>query len=341
VEQPGPDFRRAASQILRALRGRRSQLAFSRRLGYRSNVACDWEAGRRLPTAHDCLRACSRLRVDVAAAFQAFQPACAGALRDGKSLRVDRWLNELRGSTPVSQLAERTGFSRYALGRWFQGRAQPRLHDFLALVEAISGRASDLVGSLVPIEAVPELYAVHAQRVARRRLAFDAPWSEAVLRVLESSGQGANARHPRGYIARRLGIDQEQERAILQQLEDAGILRVSSTGELDVSPLSVDTSAASAEDVQRIKAHWAAVALERTRAPRPGDWLGYNLVSTSRADLERIRDILRRAFREIRALAAASQPAEAAALLNLQLVTWDDLEPEPTSDFKRAIRGRA
>jgi hypothetical protein len=32
------------------------------------------------------------------------------------------------------------------------------------------------------------------------------------------------------------------------------------------------------------------------------------------------------AFREIRALAAASQPIETIALLNLQLVSWPDVE---------------
>jgi hypothetical protein len=37
-----------------------------------------------------------------------------------------------------------------------------------------------------------------------------------------------------------------------------------------------------------------------------------------------VEDVLRRAFREIRAIAAASQPVQPAALLNLQLVTWND-----------------
>jgi hypothetical protein len=59
-------------------------------------------------------------------------------------------------------------------------------------------------------------------------------------------------------------------------------------------------------------------------APRTSDWLGYNVVSTSATDLERIREVLRRAFREIRAIAAASEPAESVALLNLQLVTWNE-----------------
>jgi hypothetical protein len=94
---------------------------------------------------------------------------------------------------------------------------------------------------------------------------------------------------------------------------------------LDATPLSVDTSSASADDVQRLKAHWAQVALDRTRTPRVGDWLGYNVVSTSSEDLDRIREVLRRAFREVRAIAAASEPAESVALLNLQLVTWNEV----------------
>jgi hypothetical protein len=36
-------YRLAARQLLRAMRGRRSQVAFARRLGYRSNPITDWE----------------------------------------------------------------------------------------------------------------------------------------------------------------------------------------------------------------------------------------------------------------------------------------------------------
>ena len=318
------DFRRAASQMLRALRAQRSQLAFSKRLGYRSNVACDWEAGRRLPTATDCLRACARLRIDVDAAFRAFQPACAAAVREGSTFRIDRWLNELRGSTPLNQLAARSGFSRFATSRWLQGRTQARLHDFLALVEAITGRASDLVGGLVPIEAVPTLHEQHLQRAARKRIAFDAPWSEAVLRVMETSGYRTEAHRQPGYIAHRLGLTLQQEQELLRSLEAGGILRKRAGRYSDLAPLTVDTASASAEDVARLKAHWTHVCLERVLAPRTSDWLGYNVVSTSATDLERIREVLRRAFREIRAIAAASEPAESVALLNLQLVTWNE-----------------
>ena len=45
------DFERLSRELLVALRGQRSQVQWSRRLGYRSNVAYAWESGRRWPNA--------------------------------------------------------------------------------------------------------------------------------------------------------------------------------------------------------------------------------------------------------------------------------------------------
>lgn len=69
-----------ARQFLRAVRGARSQAAFSRKLGYRGNPVADWEAGRRFPTAEEALRACERVGIDVHAAFHRFHPVAAPAL---------------------------------------------------------------------------------------------------------------------------------------------------------------------------------------------------------------------------------------------------------------------
>lgn len=317
------DCRIAAAQLLRALRGRRSQRAFSRRLGYRSNVAHDWESGRRMPTAPATLGCCHRLGVDVSGAFERFQPACAKALGAAPHFDVAAWLSELAGSLALAELAARSGLSRHAVGRNLRGTTKPKLDDFISLVEAISGRASDLVQELVPIAAVPELFDVARQRAAAKRLAFEQPWSAAMLRVLETSGYQARGRHEPGYIASRLGLDADQEQAVLAALEAAGVARFRA-GRYEVGePLTVDTQA-SADDVRALRAHWARVALSRVQEPKAEDWLGYNVISTSAHDLDRVREVLRRAFREIRAIAAASEPAESVALLNLHLVTWNE-----------------
>jgi hypothetical protein len=259
----------------------------------------------------------------VAATFREFQPACAPALIGEAGYRVGAWLRELAGSIAITELAVRSGSSRFAIARWLQGKTQPRLHDFLALVEAISGRASDLVHALVSIEAVSELGPVHARRAAAKRLAFDEPWSAAVLRVLETSAYRAHERHPPGYVAARLGLDTADEARILARLQAAGVVRLEGARYEAGTPLTVDTQASTA-DVRGLRTHWTEACLRRVEQPRARDWLAFNVISTSAADLERVREVLRRAFREIRAIAAASEPPESVALLNLQLVTWDE-----------------
>ena len=61
-----------AGQLIRALRGKRSQVALSRRLQYDSNVLYTWESGRRAPTAAVFFDLARRVGVDVPQAIDNF-----------------------------------------------------------------------------------------------------------------------------------------------------------------------------------------------------------------------------------------------------------------------------
>src|SRR5687767_239982 len=128
------DFEQISREFLVAIRGERSQLAWSRRLGYRSNVAYAWESGRRWPTAAETLRACARAGIDVRAALEKFYGQAPPWL-DEQDLTTPQsaaqLLEDLRGSTPILGLAARTGLSRYSISRWLSAQTQPRLPDFL------------------------------------------------------------------------------------------------------------------------------------------------------------------------------------------------------------------
>ncbi|HEX2879444.1 MAG TPA: helix-turn-helix transcriptional regulator, partial [Polyangiaceae bacterium] len=56
---------RAACQLLERLRGRRSQLQLSRKLGFTSNVIYTWESGRRFPEVSNFFRIAELARVPV------------------------------------------------------------------------------------------------------------------------------------------------------------------------------------------------------------------------------------------------------------------------------------
>ncbi len=320
------DWHLASRELIEALRGKRTGAQLSRRLGYRTNVVADWEAGRRFPTAQELLRVCARVGIDVAAAFEGFHPATAEHLKLPADLRtpdavpdLSPWLRALRGRSPIGLIAERAGCSRYAVGRWLKGQTRPRLPDFLRLVDAMTDRVSDLAAGLVPIEQLPTLQRRHGRRAAARELAFEYPDSEAMLRVMETDAYRALPRHEPGVLARALGIDEAREAEVLAALEHARIVELHGGRYRAREPLTVDTSGPA---LDRLRAHWTRAALQRLPARREGDWLGYNLMSMSQEDLERVREILRDTYRQIRALAAASEPVEEAALLNLQLVTF-------------------
>lgn len=315
----------AARELLRALRGPRSQVAFARRLGYRSNVVADWEHGRRWPTLGETLRAAQRAGVDVPGALRAFHALEPEPWSSAEPEDVAAWLSALQGSASQADLAVRSGFSRHQVGRWLSGRARPRLPDALVLVDALTGRVSDLVGVLVPIEQVPSLAAEHARRRAARRLAFDHPWTAAVMAALETDP----AASPEPRIARRLGVDERGVRAALDALRGAGVVERKGGTWRVVGPLTVDVRA-SPDDLAALKRHWTGVARARLDAPGPHDLHSFNLFSVSRADAERIRQAQRAFFREVRAIVAASEPSEVVGLLVAQVVVFDDPDPSGT-----------
>src|SRR5262245_17665765 len=141
-----------AAELLRALRGKRSQEAFARRVGVRSHAIYTWESARNFPTAARALQAARRSGIDVGAALERFYRRAPGWLAETDPCTpagVARLLDDLRGASSIVAVARATDSSRFAVARWLKGTAQPRLPEFLRLVEGTSLRVLDFVACLV------------------------------------------------------------------------------------------------------------------------------------------------------------------------------------------------
>jgi len=309
-----------ASQFLRSIRGRRSQVAFSRKLGYRGNPVSDWENGRRYPSAREALRASEIAGIDVAAAIERFAPS-QPLTRDPAGFDLARWLDHLRGTRSIGELALQANRSRFAISRYLSGRAHPRLPTFFLLVDVITARLPELIAELVPISSVPSQLARYKRMQAARSAAFCEPWTEAVLRVIETPGYQSMVPHTAESLGRVLGIDEERVRRCLQLLTRAGILRKRGGRYCTAGTLTVDTRAGP-EALAGLRTHWAEVGRQRAGRRRDGDYFAYNVVSVAAQDLNRARGILRGAYNEIRSIVAASEPADTVALLLMQIVSW-------------------
>jgi hypothetical protein len=209
--------------------------------------------------------------------------------------------------------------SRFSISRWLAGESIPRLPDFLRLIDALNGRTAEWVAALLPIERVPSLAATHRQVSAARRISKELPWSEAVLRVVETAGYQALPAHSDAHIAHLLGLPSSEVAHIIQALANAGVIEKSARRYRVAGTLVVDTKAPPRPF--NPGQHWAQVALDRLRRGEP-DWFAYNVISVSHADSERIERVLRAAYREVRGIVKDSEPCEQAALLTMQLVRW-------------------
>lgn len=313
------DFEKLAKELIVALRGQRSQTAFSKRLGYRSNVASAWEAGRAWPTA-------ARFFQIVERSGRKLQPACAffrlpASAEGTQTLKTARGvaaaLDSLRGAAATVELARSAERSRFAVARWLKGEAEPRLPDFLRLIEASSLRLLDFLAGIVEPSRLPSIAIAWRELEAARRAAYELPWSNAVLRAIELEDYRKLKRHRPGFIAERLQISRDEEQRCLELLLETGQLRKQGARLVAGAALTVDTRGDPAR-TRQITAWWSKIGLERLEAAAQGTF-SYNLFSVSRADLERIRELYRAYFREVRRIIGASEPSECVALMNVHL----------------------
>jgi DNA-binding phage protein len=308
------------------MRGKRSQRAFSKRLGYASNIAYRWETGVCYPLAREALTHAKRDGAAGRTALMAFLGgALPAALTDvdlGTRAGVAQLLKTLRGDTSLVELARRSSYSRFSIARWLSGASEPRLPELLTLVEAMTFRMLDFLASFTHIERLPSVAEEYRALEAARKIAYDVPWSHAVLRALELSDYRALKRHQPGWLACRLGISRDEEERCLTALATARQIKLQSGLWVEDESRLVFTGS-NPERGRRLKAEWLRVGLERLEAGVPGIF-SYNLMAISRADLPRLREMHIAYFRSMQALVADSAPSECVVLFNTELFALDE-----------------
>lgn len=319
------DHHQLARELIRALRGERSQVQLSRRLGFRTNVAYSWESGRRYPTASGFFTMLERLGLELAATLAPFyrqRPDWLDA-QPGSERWVQQLLEGLRGHTTHRELAERTGISRHALSRWCRGLAQPRLPELLAFVEGASDRLLAFVALFVDPAELPSLRDRWERHQQAQAMAWASPWAQVVLLALELPRYHATPAHDDAWLADLLGLHEPVVAACIDRLARSGQIERSGAHYRPARVLSVNLRGP--HTGPSLKQHWAQTAAERVDAE--GAMVSYNVFTISEADLETLRSMQRAHYQAVRALVAASGPPERLVLLNLQTVPLDRRGP--------------
>ncbi|HXK16927.1 MAG TPA: DUF4423 domain-containing protein [Polyangiaceae bacterium] len=316
------DHESLGKELVRSLRGERSQVGLSRRLGYTSNVLYTWESGRRAPNASAFFRLAARAGVELEAALTTFLSDRGAVLSDvRRPSGIAVLVRALLADWPIVELAASVGADRTTVGRWVSGATEPKLPELLRIVETTTQRLLDFVAIFADPASLASTRGAYHDLLEQRRLAYELPWSHAVLRALELDSYRALARHEPGFIARLTGMSLDEEQRCLAALAQAKQIHRQRGRWALARVLTVDTRP-SETDNRRLKQHWAEVALERLRArSAPENALfSFNLFAVGQGDFERIRRLHVEYYQRIREIVSACTDPDRVVLMNLQLV---------------------
>jgi hypothetical protein len=233
-------------------------------------------------------------------------------------------LRHLRGKTPIVRVAELSGRNRYSVASWLDGTAEPKLPDFLRLVDVNGRRLLDLLAALEDPAQLPSVKGRWQQLQRARETAYEMPFSHAVLRALELEGSARPSGSQASWLAKRLGVAKPEVVQALQLLVATGQVRETARGFRLMEVTAIDTSQ-DPERAHALKLAWTTTALERLRTHSPG-WYGYSVFAVSRADLKRLQTLQLQYVRAMQDVIAGSGPSECVGLYCAQLL---DLDPSP------------
>jgi hypothetical protein len=304
------NYESTAVELIRALRGRRSCADFSRRAGYRSNIALRWEARQCWPTASRFLQVQRRLRPKESTWIERFFQSAPDFLAGYDPVSppaVAAFLRWLKGKTPIIEIARLTGHNRYSVSRWFEGSAEPKLPELLDLLAALEDPAH-----------LPSVRPSWTRLQLAREAAYTQPFSHAVLRALELDGNPRGLARQHAFIAARLGISVHEVEQALVLLTATGQVKKTRGGLKPTQVMTVDTN----HDPLRardVKLAWTSTALARVQRGDAGSF-GYSLFAISKADLGRLEALHLQYVRAMQAIIANSTPNECVGLYCAQLL---------------------
>jgi hypothetical protein len=320
------DFQRLAAQLVRQRRGARTQKQLSRALGYQSNVVFAWENGRDVPSARAFFRLVER--TGPAVDYDSFLGGPCPELTDRQG--ISAFLKLLLGKTKLADIGLALGRDRHAVGRWMRGQTEISLYELLHFVEITSLRVHDFLALFVDPGELEEAAPGYRLLEAARQSAREMPWSHAIVHMAELPSYQKLAQHERGWFASRLGISMQDESACLSLLVRMGQLQDTEGKYRPTRTINVDTRRDPIA-TRELASFWMKEGAERVLTPGKGRF-AFNSFAVSAKDLARAKDLQSEYFRQLRALVAESQPAEAVCVATFQLFTLFEEPTEPRGD---------
>jgi hypothetical protein len=248
------DIKGVQKQILRSVRGERSQSQVSGRMGFKFNIVHRWESGKVKVAWADFVKYCHACKVDLKKAL------ATAILYKGAPDRADLIIARMIGKRDIGGAAKALGVSRFVLADWLNETRSPSLEQLLQIINKLH-LLGDFTSALVDIDSVPSLTAPHRARVQRLKSSRQNPFLFATELCFELADYKKHP-HKEGFVARKLGIPIVVERALIAELKKNDAIELKDGRYVSKESLTVSTSGDFATHKQMMD-HWSRRGLEQ------------------------------------------------------------------------------
>lgn len=314
-------FQSVQTELLIAMKGRRSSSQVSKKMNRKSNVVARWIAGSSTPSWVD---------------FTEFADACHSnhkkILRDlwgyqGTSQDYSKLLRFLVGSKTAATIAKDLGVSRESVHNWLTGRTCPKFFVVLELLYRYQFILLDYVSALVTIEKIPSLTQRWTLDQKRRQAIYNNPMLEALIAILQLPAFHKLNRSSLDSITKYLRISVDQANSYIDELEKLKFIQWQGNHLYLIDNL-LETRGSFLE-AKRIRVFWAKEFIQfcdLLETPPEQSFSGYLVIGVSLDAEKKLKDEYFRFHTNIRTIVTQDKgPQNSVKVLTTNLIDFSDI----------------
>lgn len=278
------DYDVVGTEILIALRGKRSRSSLSSKLGFNYNQVSRWETQKRSIDWLEFVALAEVCKVNISKVFkEVFN------FRDSV-LDQSAILTHFGLSAEKSSFAKSTRFSRYKVSRWLLNKQKIQFSEMLEIIDFCTTEFFEFLAKVVPIKMIPSVASALEHIAVQEKEHYSHPAAALVLSAIDLDDYKKLPAHTYAFIARKSGLSTSQVKEIIANLHKAKVI-VLKKGKYETLRHQI-SPALSADGVRTILEYHQARNIEFIKAkyPSKNSSMGYQVFSMNSNQYEKIME---------------------------------------------------
>lgn len=271
-------------ELLKCIRGQKSQTQINRKLGFGFNQIYRWESGLVRISWGDFVKLCDACKVDLKNALQKTVKFSDEKI-DGTSL-----VKALIGSDKITKIAKEVKISRFILSDWIKGHSEPPLEGILKLL-AHQDLLMYFIESLIDIKDSELFNKIASDKKSGLNFFYENPPASAVLMCLELKSYQNLSKHSSQFISQKAQMVEADVDKYLQQMLQLNLINLEN-GKYNKNAAKFNTKGDFEGDKQ-LRSYWVHKGLQfdRKRLQITEDSsFGYMLVSADKKKIAKMKE---------------------------------------------------